>query len=145
MPIPALSGGLLPPGVHDCTVAEIKARFGAYALGSSRWDFACKLEAYLAEARSASIVAWVAVDGSFVTDKPDPNDVDVVIALREGLPLDAPLRPFEYNLISRRRVQQRYPFDVLVAPEGSTKLSEHMAFFQTDRQGRAKGILRVRP
>lgn len=145
MPIPELRDGVLPPGVHDCTIAEIKARFGVYSLGSSRWEFARKLEEYLTEARSTSIVAWVAVDGSFVTDKPDPNDVDVVIALSQELALDRPVRPFEYNLASRRRVQQRFPFDVLVAAVGSPKLSEHMAFFQTDRDGRPKGILRVRP
>lgn len=145
MPIPALIDGLLPPGVHDCTLEEVRARFGAFRLGSSRWELANKLDEYLREARTTSLIAWVGVDGSFATDKESPNDVDLVIALRTNYALGAQVRPFEYNLTSRRRLQQRFPFDVLVEPEGSEKLAEHMAFFQSTRDGQPKGILRVAP
>ncbi len=64
------------------------------------------------------------IDGSFVTDKPDPNDIDLILDLPQTYDFRSELRPFEYNLVSRRRVANRYGFDLLVAREDSTELQE---------------------
>jgi len=67
------------------------------------------------------------------------------VALSPGHDFLTQVLPFEYNLISRRRVKAGYQFDALVAPEASAALDRHMAFFQRSRDGTPKGILRVRP
>ncbi|MCK6527595.1 hypothetical protein L6R50_08540 [Myxococcota bacterium] len=147
MPIPELTpDGLLPPGVHECTFAEVRERFGRFCLGHpGRHVLVERLRAFLAEARTTPAIAWLAVDGSFVTAEPDPGDIDLVLALRADHDFQSELRPFEYNLLSRRRVGTRYGFDVLVGAEGTPALARHMEYFQLTRDGRAKGILKVTP
>lgn len=85
------------------------------------------------------------IDGSFVTSKPEPNDIDLVLILAHSHDYSVELRPFEYNLLSRRRVARRYAFDLLVAREGSPELHEYAEFFQQVRgePHRHKGILKV--
>lgn len=78
MPIPIFSkAGLLPPGVHHATIDEVEERFGR---GSSRrTKLYAKLARFLAEVRSFQIFDSIFIDGSFVTDKPNPGDIDVVL------------------------------------------------------------------
>jgi hypothetical protein len=70
-----------------------------------------------------------------------------VLILRSDHDLGAELRPFEYNVLSRRRVRRRYRFDVLVARGGSVEYDEYAQFFQEvkGRPGLRKGILKVLP
>ena len=57
MPIPFLDEhGFLPAGIHDCTLEEIKARFGSFQTTDRRPQLFAKLEAFLAEARAARMV-----------------------------------------------------------------------------------------
>jgi hypothetical protein len=87
----------------------------------------------------------VLVDGSFVTASDHPNDVDLILILRAGHDFSADLRPFEYNVVSRRQVRKRHRLDLLVAAEGSELAAEYTEFFAQVR-GRAstrKGVVRI--
>ena len=82
MSIPALNqDGLLPEGIHDCTLEEIKARFGSFQATDQRPRLLARLESFLAEVRAAGLVRSVLVDGSFVTSKADPHDIDLVVVV----------------------------------------------------------------
>ena len=74
MPIPSLTaGGELPPGVHSATLQEVEDAFG------SRNDRRQLLMKGLKEAVAllkAGDVSKVFIDGSFVSDKEEPNDID---------------------------------------------------------------------
>ena len=148
LPIPALNeAGFLPVGLHDCTVGEIRQCFGQFASSDRRPRLAEKLESFLEEARQAESFSEIIVDGSFVTSKPDPSDIDLILVLTAEHDVSALLRPFEYNLISRRRTRRRYGFDVLVARHGSAERDEYIAYF-TQVRGQPtveKGLLRVSP
>lgn len=148
MPIPELNThGLLPPGVHDCTIEEIASRFGIFQGGEQRPLLMEKLTVFAAEARASGIVRALLVDGSFVTVKAAPNDIDLVIIVEATHDFSADLRPLEYNVVSKRRVQRRYGFDILVARENSPEHAKWVAFFAQVRlePGARKGILRLRP
>lgn len=140
MPIPELQNGLLPIGVHDCTFNEVADRFGS---GFRRHSLTSKLAEYLQEAKLTTLIVWVGIDGSYVTDKPDPNDIDLVVALRSGFNLSETIRPFEYNIISKKQLKKFYPFDALVAPVDSEQIVSHLTFFQSTRDKQPKGILRL--
>ena len=147
VPIPMFDEkGLLPAGVHDCAPAEIEARFGTFQGTERRPMLFAKLAAFLTEARAARIVAWVIVDGSFVTATARPNDIDLIVVVKREHDFEADLSPTAYNVISKRRVQRRFGFDLLVAREGSPELSQWVDFFAQVRldPGRRKGILRLR-
>ena len=101
MPIPGLNdAGLLPAGVHDCTLDEGRQRFGVFQTTDRRPKLYDKLEALVQEAWATGLVADIIIDGSFVTAKPDPNDIDLILVLNPGHDFTAELRPFVYNVLS---------------------------------------------
>ena len=148
MAIPDLDDdGLLPAGLHDCSFEELRERFGRFRSSDHRERLAEALRAYLAELRAAGVAAYVVVDGSFVTAKEKPGDIDLFLALRADLDLAADLLPRDYNAISKRSVRRRYPFDLLVAPEGSDACQHQIEFFEQvkGRPDLRKGLLRIVP
>jgi len=93
MPIPSLTlDGLLPPGRHSATEDEVRAAFvDAYPTSGTRADLFVR---WLEHRRALELILgsyrqWV--NGSFVTAKTDPGDIDVVTsfdptAIRSLLP-----------------------------------------------------------
>jgi len=61
----------------------------------------------------------IIIDGSYVTGKAEPNDIDLLLGLRPDFDLSGEIRPLEYNVVSKRMVRQLYRFDILVAVDGS--------------------------
>ncbi len=146
MAIPDLDDdGYLPEGIFECSLDELAERFGRARRSDHRPRLLVKLLDYIRELRTTELAVALVVDGSFVTSKDEPNDIDCVLVLRADHDLSVNLRPFEYNVLSRRRVRKRYAFDVLVARENSPELLEYVEFFQQIRgeTGRRKGIVKV--
>lgn len=146
MSIPRLEpSGFLPAGVHNCTLAEIRDRFGTFQGIDRRLKLIAKLEEFIAEARRSGIVRSLVVNGSFVTGKPAPNDIDLIVVVSGEHDFSADLSPAQYNLLSKHRVRRRFGFDLLVAREDSVEYRRWTEFFQQVRlePGRQKGILRV--
>lgn len=82
MPLPRLNGeGELPEGVHRASLGEVVTRFGA---GSLRRRLATSSLLRVYElARGTGKLDRFVVFGSYVTDAPDPNDVDIIIIMRD--------------------------------------------------------------
>jgi hypothetical protein len=148
MPIPQLNeNGLLHEGIHEASLEEVRERFGRFQRTDRRPTLFSKLSAYLAEVRASGLVVAVIVDGSFVTAKDEPSDIDLILVLRPDHDDQAELRPFEYNALSKPRVRRRFRFDVVSAREGSDEYEESVGFFQLVR-GRSdlrKGVIKVIP
>lgn len=79
--------GDLPPGVHRATLAESIQRFGEGSV--QRRSVAERLARIYNLARHTGHLARCVVFGSFVTDKPDPNDVDLVLVMDDAFDLSA--------------------------------------------------------
>jgi len=145
--IPDLTGhGFLPPGEHECTLDGIRARFGETP--QQRRRLFEKLVELLDILRLSRLVRWVYVDGSFVTNKSEPNDVDVIIVLPADHDFAREITSMaEYTAVNGRLLKRRTGFDVLHAAEGSEALRNYMEFFAQirDREDLTKGILRVWP
>jgi len=147
MPIPSLDEhGFLPAGVHECTLDEIKAKFGAFQRSDRRPQLFARLEAFLSEAKASGLVVSVVVDGSFVTAKHEPNDIDLIVVVASQHSFETDLSPAQYAVLSKRRVYRRHAFDILVAPADSDEHRRYLRFFQQIRfePGRFKGILEIR-
>jgi hypothetical protein len=70
MPIPALNpDGLLPAGIFDCTLAELRERFGRFQGSDQRTRLFNRLEALAEAMRASDLFETLLVDGSFVTAK----------------------------------------------------------------------------
>ena len=55
--IPQLEDGVLPEGVHDCTVEELERAFGQIQHSDRRLTLTAKLKRYLDDARRSGVVA----------------------------------------------------------------------------------------
>jgi hypothetical protein len=85
MPIPGFNdAGLLPLGVHDCTIGEVRQHLGSFQTTDRRPKLFDKLQALVREAWATGLVSEIIIDGSFVTAKPDPNDIDLILVLNSN-------------------------------------------------------------
>jgi len=123
--------GYLPPGIHPATLDEVEARFGCESevrrvqMDSLSW---------LVDLARRAGVQRLILNGSFVTDVLEPNDVDCVLLIKSGFPQDqaaeaelvAGLPFLELSLVNQA------DFDGLVDE-----------FFATDRHSVAKGMVEV--
>ena len=130
--LPAFNkNGLLPPGIHPATIDEVDQRFGqASEIRRAQMD---SLRWLLPLCRAAEILRLI-VNGSFVADVAEPNDVDCVLLQGPGYnPTSPAALELEQGLpfLSLQIVRQP-AFDYLA-----------VTFFGTDRAGTAKGVVEV--
>lgn len=127
--ITELQDGVLPEGLHLCTLEEVKAAFGQFRRSDRRPQLTERLARYIQDARNSGVVSAIVIDGSYVTNKEEPGDIDLIVALRPDLDLTAEMRPMEYNIQSKPMVRKLYGFDVLPAVDGSETYQRFLDFF----------------
>src|SRR6266446_605770 len=102
MPIPEFSAdGLLPPGIYDCTLQEIRQRLGSFQRTEQRPRLFAKLEQLATAMNQSGIFQAILIDGSFVTTKAVPNDVDLIAVLPPDHNFERELSVSQYALVSR--------------------------------------------
>jgi hypothetical protein len=123
--------GYLPAGIHAAPLDEVNDRFGTST--DLRRAEAQSLRWLIPLCRTAGIARLI-VNGSFVTDVAEPNDVDCVLLQGDG-----------YNELSiaAAELERGLPFLSIqvVREEAFGFLAER--FFATDRAGRAKGVVEI--
>lgn len=141
MSIPAFRpDGYLPLGVHTATELEVADRFGQST--ARRLALMSRVTQWLALARAVGSLRFL-VDGSFVTAKPEPGDVDCVC----WLPADfeqqflrgKPEAVRLYQMLVTRRPEELFGGFTTYRWEG------WIAFFSQTREtdGRRKGLVEV--
>src|SRR5882672_11588519 len=130
MPMPPLNAtGLLPVGIHDATLDELRQRFGVFQQTDRRVQLFGRLEQLIASLRSSKLFVALIVDGSFVTAKPQPEDIDLIIVLHRNHDWSADLGLSDYALVSRPALRRKFDFDVLLAAEGGADYERYIEFF----------------
>ena len=124
--------GNLPAGIHSCTVEELVSRFGS---GSEERETEINELLHFIDAARKAGVRRLMVNGSFVTGRLAPNDVDVVILPGPDYPRQS--RELESNELI-------WPFlQIIVAADDADFESWAVKQFSTDRLRRAKGVVEV--
>ena len=138
MAIPALQlDGLLPPGVHMCTWAELEGAFGASSYRSSLLRGLLEAARILKAAGGRSLY----IDGSFVTDEPFPGDFD---ACYDTTGVNARLLdPVFFDFANKRAAQKaRFKGELFVANSLAAPGATFLDFFQKEKYtGMPKGIV----
>ena len=123
--------GYLPKGIHPATLNEIELRFGRETelrrvqMESIRW---------LAEVAFRAGILRLIINGSFVTDVAEPNDVDCVLLGDHRFPVDESAAA---ELVSG------FPFlDIQIVNEKGFEEFVELVF-ATDRRARPKGMIEV--
>ncbi|MCI0388550.1 MAG: hypothetical protein MOB07_07260 [Acidobacteria bacterium] len=82
MPLPEFNSlGDLPEGVHRTTFDEALARFGQGSLQRQR--VTARLNRVYELAQKTGKLERFVIFGSYVTAKSDPNDVDIILVMRD--------------------------------------------------------------
>jgi hypothetical protein len=145
--IPAFNDyGCLPEGVYDCTIAEAAQRFGVFQSSDRRPQLWVKFIEFMRELTMCNFIEAVLIDGSFVTDTPEPNDIDLVLVAASSYDFLTDLPPGAYNVLAHHRVRRQFGFDIVVVRNDSENFEQAAAFFQQVKQrpGMKKGILRIK-
>ncbi len=87
--------GLLPDGIHDCTLEEAAEQFGAFQITDRRPELWARFAEFVREVKACGVVDAVLVDGSFVTAEPAPNDIDLVLVVSANYDFSADFQPSE--------------------------------------------------
>lgn len=139
--IPALTEeGVLPSGLHEATLGEVRRRFGV--ANRRRVELMRGLSAVAARARRAGAL-WIYLDGSFVTNKKDPLDWDAVLVVPKGFD---PTTRDGVALADRDAIRTMHEGDLLVFFEDDAQAIGHYVHqvFSHDRELRKKGIVVIR-
>jgi uncharacterized protein DUF6932 len=142
VPIPGFRpDGYLSPGVHVATEEEVTRRFGRTS-GRRRLLLMARVSEWLTLSRAVGAERLL-LDGSFVTAKPDPRDVDAVCWLPDD---------FEEQYLAGAAAAVRL-YRMLVTREpaelfgvfSQARWEEWAAFFSQTREldGRRKGLVEV--
>jgi hypothetical protein len=82
MPLPVFdSRGDLPEGVYHATLAEVTERFG-HGTPQRELVTARLLHIHELAQRTGKLLRFV-IFGSYVTTKPEPNDIDIILIMRD--------------------------------------------------------------
>jgi len=131
--------GNLPPGEHGAAWQELLDRYGYTPWRRQLLD---GLYTALALLRTAGCVhAWI--DGSFVTAKEEPRDFD---ACWDAQGVDFDVVDERLLTFDTGRATQKAAFlgELFIADAGADPQGTVFRdFFQTDRDGRRKGIVRL--
>lgn len=130
--------GYLPPGIHDSTWDEFTQRFGT---NDTRKRLLAGMFAMLQNLKNAGCLT-VYMDGSFITAQPLPADYDGAwdpVAVDDNL-LDPVLLDFSNH---RAAMKAKYLGEVFPSTSEAEPGRPFLEFFQTDRNGFAKGIVRL--
>lgn len=138
---------LLPPGLHPMDEAQLEAHFVDPFNGSAtRRTLVSGLRTYLNALRRAGVTFEVWLDGSFTTQKVDPNDVDLVVFAdpAELNRLPPALQTYLRGLFDRTSAKRQFGCDVLFAPSSDPNLRSYWrGWYGFDRLEQPKGIARL--
>jgi len=141
-PIPPFRpDGYLPEGVYVCSEAEVIFRFGSARRRRRR--LILRLRRWVALARQVGATRLL-VDGSFVTEKAEPHDIDTVILLPQDFHQQL-AQEYEPALELEEMLLTRRPEEIFAA-EDEPDWAEWVAFFSRtrERDGRRKGLVEIR-
>ena len=144
MPLPPFeTTSDLPIGVHTADLQEIAARFGTS--NARRKILMTRLERIHRVATETGSVARFIVFGSFITAKPEPNDVDVFILMENDFDADTLTGEarwlFDHNAANAFFGASVFWLRRLAAFGGEQATVE---YWQVKREGGFRGIVEVK-
>lgn len=145
MSLPAFNEfGDLPEGVHTVSFHELVAQFGTGSI--QRRAVTARLQRIFDLAVGTGRLDRLIVFGSYVSDKPAPNDVDVILVMRDEFHLNL-CSPDALALFDHNRAASELGASIFWIRPGmllGRPLDEFIAHWQVKRDGRRRGIVEVR-
>ena len=145
MPLPEFDEpGDLPIGVHRATLDEVLTRFGHDT--SQRQLVTAQLVRIYELARATGQLLRFVIFGSYVTAKPAPNDIDIILVMRDDFEV-AECDEQTQLLFDHLRAQQLFGASVFSVRPSTALLAtvdEFISYWQIKRDQSKRGISEVR-
>lgn len=136
------SQGFLPQGLHDTSIQEIRSALGFTPQRSRLID---GLDRFVHVWNESGFVDYAVIDGSFVTSKPEPGDIDMLLIPIDGAFLSVNFMDLSLSYADDRDfTKAEFGCEAFVVyGGGGDNLREWIRFFSHDRQGNVRGLLRL--
>ncbi len=144
MPLPEFTEtGDLPTGVHEASLAETVARFGTRS--DRRKVLALRLKRVHQIASQTGHLVRFAVFGSFVTEKHEPNDVDVFMIMDDNFDLGSLMGEARLLFVDHGTAQDHFGCSVFWLRRRAAIGGEQAAIgdWQIKRDGTERGIVEI--
>lgn len=139
---------LLSPGLHDMALSDLDNHFvSSFGQSQTRGALVNNLKRYIEALRQFGISFELWIDGSFATDKENPNDVDIVVfgSKTDIDNLPTTMKDALSAVFDRVNIRQTLGCDVLFTiAEDQTMRSYWRGWYGYDRNEQPKGIARIR-
>jgi predicted nucleotidyltransferase len=146
MPLPAFDNhGDLPVGVHLATLAEVIGRFG-YGMPQRELVTARLIHIYELTRRTGKLLRFV-IFGSYVTDKPEPNDIDILLVMTDDFDVpacDEQTQPL-FDHLRGQAIFGASVFSIRPSTAFRVSVDEFIADWQIKRDQSRHGIVEVIP
>jgi hypothetical protein len=135
--------GDLPTGVHEASLAETLARLGTGS--NQRRLLARRLERIHQIASQTSRLARFVVFGSFVTDKHEPNDVDVFMLMEDNFDMGSLIGEARLLFVDHGTAQDHFGCSIFWIRRMAALGGEQAAIedWQIKRDGTERGIIEI--
>jgi predicted nucleotidyltransferase len=134
---------VLPKGIHECTMNELKERF---AISIRRRELMFGLEKLIEDLKKIYCTK-VYIDGSFVTNKARPSDIDVLWDVAGASLDDLEQLQNRMPLLKASREEQHAMYGCDIFPARFTELGSGLLFIDFFQQIKytnlPKGILKI--
>lgn len=145
MSIPNLNlAGELHEGIHTATIDEVIAQFGSGT--PQRMTVTQRLQRIYQLAKSIGHLDRILIFRSYITAKPEPNDVDVVIIFDDDFDM-AVCSAEVKNLLNHQQAAEEFGASIFwIRPSllFLEPLDKFIAGWQVKRDGTRRGIIEVR-
>jgi hypothetical protein len=138
---------LYQAGFQDIPLTQLEATFlTPFEEKARRELLLIRFQALLDKFNETGLKAEIWIDGSFATQKPDPNDIDIIFFVDaiEANKLSPDLQAILEELNNRALSQIRYYCDVFILPNNNPdNRSYWRGWFGFSRDEQPKGIIRL--
>ena len=145
MPLPGLNQkGDLAEGVHSATMDEVIGRFGP---GTAQREAVTRRLLRIFElTKGSGKLDRLLIFGSYVTTKPEPNDVDIILVMSDDFRVEACAQPAK-QLFDHEQAAKAFGasiFWIRPAMLFLDTLEKFLAHWQLKADGTRRGIVEVR-
>lgn len=142
MPLPEFrDDGWLPTGHHRAEWNEIAVRFGGKP-GSHRADLTAKLLELYQALQAASVSGTILLDGSYISEKIEPGDFDILVIGPADLQARKDAEPNLASLLDAGAAEAQ-GYSLFFVTEASPMRKIISTIWDFSKEGIAKGIVEL--
>jgi hypothetical protein len=92
-----------------------------------------KLKILVNDVSKTDYVQEIIIDGSFISDKELPNDIDLILVLKPQSE-DSEIPFWILSILDSKKLSRKFQFDVVIVQKNSIRYYTFLDFFQESRE-----------